>query len=124
MILLQLLVTVSMFLILRDGLPRMRLSRRRAAQIAAQAPQDRRETGVFAVTLLAVLIPFYGYYLKLGFSGRYAAGYSRIFYAAQMARVDFTRSELPPARWSPVRPAGHPAGVLLIWAIHRRQDHA
>ena len=118
-ILLQLLVTVSMFLILRNGLPRMRLSRRRATQIATQAPQDRRETGVFAVTLLAVLIPFYGYYAGWGFLGDTLRSYSQIFYAAQMMRVDFTRPELPPTALEVSQTGWVILGVLLIWAIRR-----
>ncbi len=119
-ILLQLLIAVSMFLILRDGLPRLRLRRRiAAASQPAPASDTTPEGGVFAAALLAVLIPFYGYYAGWGFLGDTLRSYSQIFYTAQMARVDFTQPELPPTALEVSQTGWVILAVLLIWAIRR-----
>ncbi|AUH64809.1 hypothetical protein [Paracoccus zhejiangensis] len=119
-ILLQLLIAVSMFLILRDGLPRLRLRRRiAAASLPAPATDTTPEGGVFAAALLAVLIPFYGYYAGWGFLGDTLRSYSQIFYTAQMARVDFTQPELPPTALEVSQTGWVILAVLLIWAIRR-----
>lgn len=114
-ILLQLLVSVSMFLILRDGVPRIGLRARRGQQDGepGEAAQG------FAVVLLAVLIPFYGYYAGWGFLGDTLRSYSQIFYSAQMARIDFTRPELPPTALEIGQTGWVILGVALIWAIRR-----
>lgn len=113
-ILLQLLITVSMFLILRGGLPRLR----RCDKPAPPSPQGD-QGGLFAVTLLAVLIPFYGYYAGWGFLGDTLRSYSQIFYNAQMARIDFTKPELPPTALEIGQTGWVVLAVLLIWAIRR-----
>lgn len=119
-ILLQLLVAVSMFLILRDGMPRLQLRRlQRARRGDGESSGTEAEGGVFAVTLLAVLIPFYGYYAGWGFLGDTLRSYSQIFYSAQMARVDFTQPEFPPTALEVGQTGWVILAVLLIWAIRR-----
>ena len=119
-ILLQLLIWVAMFLILRDGMPRMRWRRARRDRAADQKTAgDPTEGGVFAVTLLAVLIPFYAYYAGWGFLGDTLRSYSQVFYNAQMARMDFTQSELPPTALEVSQTGWAILAVVLIWVIRR-----
>src|SRR5690606_13744878 len=59
-ILLQLLVFAAMFIVLRDGLPLLR--RRHEPPEAETIEPEVRDRSFFAGALLAVLIPFYGYY--------------------------------------------------------------
>lgn len=88
-ILLQLVVFVAMFVILRDRPVRFRRRRRPDAQ----ASQEESDAPFFAGALLAVLIPFYGYYAGWGFLGNTLRDYSRAFLAEQWNRIDFQNPE-------------------------------
>ena len=119
-ILLQLLVFAAMFLVLRDGLPLLR----RRAQIAENQPAAPAETsqdgGFFAGALLAVLIPFYGYYAGWGFLANTLRDYSILFLNTQTSRIDFlepnslgpTALEVDSSWWVAI-------AVLLIWLLRR-----
>ena len=82
-ILLQLVVFVAIFLILRDRpltLP----------QRTVQTPGTTQAgSPLFAGALLAVLIPFYAYYAGWGFLGNTLRDYSRAFLSEQWNRIDF-----------------------------------
>lgn len=117
MILLNLLVMVGSLLILRQGLPHWRLRRRRAYVAQRDADRSQPDQGVpFATALLAVLLPFYGYYAGWGMLGDVLRSYSQKFYEAQMRRVDFTQGpvasafEIGSAGWIFV-------AVAVIWLI-------
>ena len=117
-ILLQLVAFAAMFLVLRDGLPLLR-KRKRAA--AADAGEDKGHDGsFFAGALLAVLIPFYGYYAGWGFLSNTLRDYSKLFLDTQMSRIDFTKPdnfgpvalEVQSSLWVVV-------AVVVIWALRR-----
>ena len=118
-ILLQLLICVGMFLILRGGMPSMQ-ARQPAPTPPEGSPTEKPPaTAGFAVALLAVLVPFYAYYAGWGFLGDTLRSYSQIFYVTQMARVDFTQPELPPAALEVSQTGWVILCVLLIWVIRR-----
>lgn len=118
-ILLQLLVFAAMFLVLRDGLPLLRHRRRSTAE-DPDAPEAATppERGFFAAALLAVLIPFYGYYAGWGFLSNTLRDYSKLFLDTQNSRIDFlapsdngpTALEVQSSWWIVV-------AVLLIWLL-------
>ncbi|MBS7544001.1 hypothetical protein [Ancylobacter oerskovii] len=117
-ILLQLLVFAAMFIVLRDGLPLLR--RRRQPAEAKTAETDIRDTGFFAGALLAVLIPFYGYYAGWGFLSNTLRDYSRLFLDTQLSRIDFLNPansgpsalEMESSLWVVV-------AVFVIWVLRR-----
>lgn len=120
-ILLQLVVFAAMFIVLRDGLP---LLRRRKDPPSPETPEAKasevRDGSVFAGALLAVLIPFYGYYAGWGFLSNTLRDYSKLFLDTQMSRIDFqkpdnfgpTALEVEGSLWIAV-------AVLVIWALRR-----
>ena len=118
-ILLQLLIVVAMFVILRSGLPRLRRPARRPPSTPGTAPDKDADGGVFAVALLAVLIPFYGYYAGWGLLGDTLRNYSQIFYTTQMSRIDFANPEFPPTALEIGQTGWVILAVALIWAIRR-----
>ena len=120
-ILLQLLVFVALFVILRSGLPRMRLRHlRKPTPAPTQAqPTSADDEGTFAVTLLAVLIPFYGYYAGWGLLGDTLRKYSQIFYATQTQRADFTKAEPLQTALDIGQTGWVILSILVIWAIRR-----
>ena len=118
-ILLQLLICVAMFLILRGGLPSTQSRQKQAAATEGPPSEAQPTTGIFAVALLAVLVPFYAYYAGWGFLGDTLRSYTQIFYVTQMARVDFTKPELPPAALEVSQTGWVILCVLLIWVIRR-----
>lgn len=118
-ILLQLMVCVAMFLILRSGMAGSRSRQHEATVAAGQSPQAQAEGAGFSVALLAVLVPFYAYYAGWGFLGDTLRSYSQLFYVTQMSRVDFTRPDLPPAALEVSQTGWVILCVLLIWAIRR-----
>jgi len=124
-ILLQLVIFVAFFVILRNGLPLMRLRRRRrdAPEGAAQPPDGAVAPGGFAVALLAVLVPFYGYYAGWGLLGDTLRSYSQIFYAAQMARIDFTNPQASPTALEIGQTGWVVLAVVLIWGVRRLAKH-
>src|SRR5690606_37083975 len=79
-ILLQLIVFAGIFVILRDRPAQLRWLRHRPSE-GSSAEGDA--TPVFASALLAVLIPFYGYYAGWGFLGNTLRNYSQSFLAEQ-----------------------------------------
>ncbi|MCB5362719.1 hypothetical protein H0484_02980 [Pusillimonas sp. CC-YST705] len=85
LILLQLIVFVGMFVILR-GQP---LQFRRKPSVPSAASPPEGDTPLFAGAVLAVLIPFYGYYAGWGFLGNTLRDYSRAFLSEQWNRIDF-----------------------------------
>jgi hypothetical protein len=123
-ILLQLLVFAAMFIVLRDGLPLLR--RRHQPPEAETLEPEVRDRSFFAGALLAVLIPFYGYYAGWGFLSNTLRDYSRLFLDIQMSRIDFlnpgrsgpTALEVESSLWIGV-------AVLVIWVLRRaaKQRH-
>ncbi|MBK4217425.1 hypothetical protein JJJ17_15965 [Paracoccus caeni] len=126
-ILLQLLVFVSMFVILRNGLPNIRLHRWRRRMreatdpaVAATAGGDDGQGRMFAGALLAVLIPFYAYYAGWGLLGDTLRSYSQAFLSAQMERIDFTDpSAMGPSALEVGSTIWVVIAVVAIWAIRR-----
>ena len=120
-ILLQLLVFAAMFIVLRNGLPLLR-HRQQQAETETINPEDasRQDGNFFAGALLAVLIPFYGYYAGWGFLSNTLRDYSKLFLNTQNSRIDFlappdhapTALEVQSSWWIVV-------AVLLIWALRR-----
>ena len=120
-ILLQLLVFAAMFIVLRDGLPLLQ-HRQQQAEAETVAPEDapRHDGSFFTGALLAVLIPFYGYYAGWGFLSNTLRDYSKLFLNTQNSRIDFlappdqapTALEVQSSWWIVV-------AVLLIWALRR-----
>nr|WP_257215235.1 hypothetical protein [Pollutimonas harenae] len=117
-ILLQLIVFAGIFVVLRDRPAVIRLRRSRASD----SPDTQEDTSpVFASALLAVLIPFYGYYAGWGFLGNTLRDYSKSFLSEQWSRIDFQNPDAmgPPALqvdgtlWLLIP-------VLIIWFIRRR----
>ncbi|MDK8874932.1 hypothetical protein [Paracoccus sp. SSJ] len=125
-ILLQLVLFVAMFVILRDGLPVLRFRSRRRRRAPADGEtsdeaQGQPGIGMLAGALLAALIPFYGYYAGWGLLGNTLRDYSKAFLSTSMERIDFsavspepqpTALEVQSTLWVMV-------AVLLIWAIRR-----
>lgn len=115
-ILLQLVVFVAMFVILRDKPVRFR--RRNAAN--GLADQDTNDTPLFAGALLAVLIPFYGYYAGWGFLGNTLRDYSRAFLTEQWNRIDFQNPDaIGPAALEVDGTLWLLIPVAFIWLIRR-----
>lgn len=119
-ILLQLIVFAAMFIMLRDGLP---LLRRRHQPVASEVVEPEtvpRDGSFFASALLAVLIPFYGYYAGWGFLSNTLRDYSKLFLDTQNSRIDFlapadngpTALEVQSSWWIVI-------AVLLIWVLRR-----
>ncbi|MGB3539431.1 MAG: hypothetical protein WBA42_14835 [Mesorhizobium sp.] len=117
-ILLQLIVFAAMFIVLRDGLPLLR--RRRQPPGPKSGEPEVRDGGFFTGALLAVLIPFYGYYAGWGFLSNTLRDYSKLFLDTQMSRIDFlnpeksgpTALEVQSSLWVGV-------AVLIIWVLRR-----
>ena len=117
-ILLQLIVFAAMFIVLRDGLPLLR--RRRQPPEPKSNEPEARDGGFFTGALLAVLIPFYGYYAGWGFLSNTLRDYSKLFLDTQMSRIDFlnpeksgpTALEVQSSLWVGV-------AVLVIWVLRR-----
>ncbi|KXF74681.1 hypothetical protein ATN84_22565 [Paramesorhizobium deserti] len=123
-ILLQLVLFVAMFVILRDGLPvlRFRARRHRDAPVPEEgAAETHMGIGMLAAALLAVLIPFYGYYAGWGLLGNTLRDYSKTFLATSMERIEFsdTPTERAPTALEVDSTLWVVAAVLLIWAIRR-----
>lgn len=90
-ILLQLIVFVAMFVVLRDGPSAFRL--RRSPSLDSALLQEKNGSPIFASALLAVLIPFYGYYAGWGFLSNTLRDYSRAFLTEQWNRIDFLQPD-------------------------------
>lgn len=119
-VLLQLVIFVSFFVILRSGLPRRRKHGEDPAATPAADGGGETEAGLgFGLALLAVMVPFYGYYAGWGLLGDTLRSYAQIFYNAQMARVDFTQPELPPTALEVGQTGWVILAVLVVWAIRR-----
>lgn len=125
-VLLQLVIFVAFFVILRSGLPQMRRRDRATPDApvtdpaAPATPPTQPGTGLgFGVALLAVLVPFYGYYAGWGLLGDTLRSYAQIFYRTQMARVDFTQPEFPPTALEVGQTGWVVLAVLVVWAIRR-----
>lgn len=122
-VLLQLVIFVTFFVILRQGLPRMRGLRRRKNIQPALTPSaptdDPAGQAGFGLALLAVLVPFYGYYAGWGLLGDTLRSYTQIFHRAQMMRVDFTKPDPAPAALDVGQTGWVIAAVLVVWAIRR-----
>jgi len=124
-ILLQLLVFATMFIVLRDGLPLLRRRARAAQDAPAQPDPERRDGGFFAGALLAILIPFYGYYAGWGFLANTLRDYSNLFLDTQNSRIDF----LSPTDFGPTALEVHSSwwiviAVVLIWLLRRAAKSA
>ena len=117
-ILLQLVVFVGMFVVLRDK--PTGLQQRSHDTAAALSAQEVGGSPMFAGALLAVLIPFYGYYAGWGFLGNTLRDYSKSFMAEQWNRIDFQNPdaigpsalEIDGALWLLIP-------VALIWLLRR-----
>lgn len=86
-ILLQLIVFAGIFIVLRDRPAVFRLRVSRATAVSSS--QADNASPAFASALLAVLIPFYGYYAGWGFLGNTLRDYSKSFLTEQWNRIDF-----------------------------------
>src|SRR3546814_6765429 len=86
-ILLQLIVFAGVFVVLRDRPAVFRLRVSRATAVSSS--QVDNASPAFASALLAVLIPFYGYYAGWGFLGNTLRDYSKSFLTEQWNRIDF-----------------------------------
>jgi len=117
-ILLQLIVFAAMFIVLRDGLPLLRRRHQLVEEEAVEPDTAPRDGSFFAGALLAVLIPFYGYYAGWGFLSNTLRDYSKLFLDIQNSRIDFlaptdpgpTALEVQSSWWIVI-------AVLLIWAL-------
>lgn len=121
-ILLQLLVFVAMFIVLRDGLPLLSF-RRKSIPVSSANEKDEKQAngGIFAAALLATLIPFYGYYAGWGFLSNTLRDYSNLFIETQWNRIDFSKPqggiggpalEVTSTVWVVI-------SVIVIWAIRK-----
>src|SRR5690606_207383 len=87
---------------------------------ATELETTPRDGSLFAGALLAVLIPFYGYYAGRGFLSNTLRDYSKLFLDTQNSRIDFlaptdhgpTALEVQSSWWIVV-------AVLLIWVLRR-----
>jgi hypothetical protein len=123
-ILLQLIVFAAMFIVLRDGLPLLR-RRQQSAETESSRPEVR-DGGFFTGALLAVLIPFYGYYAGWGFLSNTLRDYSKLFLDTQMSRIDFLNPEKSgPTALEVQSSLWVGAAVLVIWMLRRtaKQRH-
>ncbi len=122
-ILLELLIFVSMFIILRNGLPNIRLDRflRQAREVRqpAPAPGPEEPDRLFAGALLAVLVPFYAYYAGWGLLRDTLRSYSLTFMDAQMERIDFSGAGIGPSALEVGSTGWVVLAVAVIWAIRR-----
>lgn len=119
-VLLQLMIFVAFFVILQGGAsPLPGLTRRPVPAGPAATPAQDRPGPAFAMALLAVLVPFYGYYAGWGLLGDTLRSYSQIFYQTQMRRVDFTQPELPLVALEIGQTFWVVLAVLVIWVIRR-----
>lgn len=123
-ILLNLLVLVGSLMILRQGMPRLRLRRRLQAPPAEASPQTEppQEASApsavsFATALLAVLIPFYGYYAGWGLLGDTLRSYGQVFHETQWRRIDFTQGQPVAAAYEIGNAGWVVVAVVVIWAI-------
>lgn len=118
-ILLQLVVFVGMFVVLRDRPLTFRRRRARAAGAAATADSDN-DTPFFSGALLAVLIPFYGYYAGWGFLGNTLRDYSQVFLSEQLSRIDFMNPDaMGPSALEVTGTLWLLIPVALIWWLRR-----
>jgi UPF0716 family protein affecting phage T7 exclusion len=123
-ILLQLIVFAAMFIVLRDGLPLLR-RRQQSAETESSRPEVR-DGGFFTGALLAVLIPFYGYYAGWGFLSNTLRDYSKLFLDTQMSRIDFLNPEKSgPTALEVQSSLWVGAAVLVVWMLRRtaKQRH-
>ena len=120
-ILLELLIFVSMFIILRNGLPNIRLDRflRQAREVRqpAPAPGPEEPDRLFAGALLAVLVPFYAYYAGWGLLRDTLRSYSLTFMDAQMERIDFSGAGIGPSALEVSSTGWVVLAVAVSWAI-------
>lgn len=116
-ILLQLIVFVGVFVVLRDQPAGLRFRRRPALTTAL----DDGASPTFASALLVVLIPFYGYYAGWGFLGNTLRDYSRSFLTEQWSRIDFQNPDaIGPAALQVDGTLWLLIPVAMIWFIRRR----
>ena len=119
-ILLQLVVFAGVFVVLRDRPTTFRLPRKHQAP-ESPSGHDASSHPVFASALLAVLIPFYGYYAGWGFLGNTLRDYSRSFIDEQWNRVDFQNPDaIGPAALQVDGTLWLLIPVAIIWFIRRR----
>lgn len=125
-ILLQLIIFVIFFVILRNGLPRMRLRRMRARQqelsqpeLTAQGTAADQATPPFVLALMSVLIPFYGYYAGWGLLGDTLRSYSQVFYVKQIERIDFDNPQPMASALEIGSTFWVVLAVALIWVVRR-----
>lgn len=116
-ILLQLLLFVSAFVILQGRAPE--LGRRAGGVTQAGGPATDPGISLLAGALLAVLIPFYGYYAGWGLLSETLRDYSQLFWQTQMRRMDLTQPELSPTALEIGQSGGVVLAVVLIWLIRR-----
>lgn len=76
-VLTKLVVVVTMFAVLRPGLPALAALRQGAAGTATQAPRQPDTDRTLAITA-AVILPFFAYYAAWGFLGDTVREYSRL----------------------------------------------
>ncbi|AEC21197.1 hypothetical protein PT7_2657 [Pusillimonas sp. T7-7] len=118
-ILLQLIVFAGIFVVLRDrpAVFRPRVSR----ATAASSSQVDNASPAFASALLAVLIPFYGYYAGWGFLGNTLRDYSKSFLTEQWNRIDFQNPDsIGPHALQVDGTLWLLVPVVIIWFIRRR----
>lgn len=116
-ILLQLLLFVSAFVILQGRTAGLRRPADDGVRIDDPAPP--RGVPLLAGALLAVLIPFYGYYAGWGLLSETLRDYSQLFWGTQMRRMDLTQPEASPAALDIGQSGWVVLAVALIWLIRR-----
>ena len=108
-VLTKLVVVVTMFAVLRPGLPALASLRQDAADAAAQGPRQRDADHMLAVTA-AVILPFFAYYAAWGFLGDTVREYSRL----ALDRVPFgERLQI----FDLLQSRGLVAAILACWMV-------
>lgn len=117
-ILLQLVVFVAIFVVLRG--PVGEDAAARAGEKPGNGHPDNGDSSFLAGAMLVVLVPFYGYYAGWGFLQETLRDYSKAFLDAQWNRVDFTDPEKIGV--GPLEVAGSLwmlLPVVLVWLVRR-----
>lgn len=118
-ILLQLLLFVTAFVILQGRASDLRRPADEGAGSGPGGSAASPNVSLLVGALLAVLIPFYGYYAGWGLLSQTLRDYSQLFWQTQMRRVDLTQPDFPPTALEIGQTGWVVLAVALIWLIRR-----